>query len=175
MSKKLVSATIITCALIAACFLLATTGCVGYRLGSTLPPHLKSVFVQTFGNRSGEPLVEFELTSATIKEFQKDGTLKIARAEDADLLLQCVLRKVTLEPLRYDRADRSKPNEYRLRLYVLYTLKNARSQETMDEGEVEGETTFVFAGNLAIAKKDAMPDAAQDLAKAIVEKVVETW
>lgn len=150
-------------------------GCVGYRLGSTLASDIKSIFIPTFGNRSGEPLAEHTLTKATIEEFQKDGTLKIARMDQADLVLQCTLVKVDLEPLRYDRADRSKPNEYRLRVIVNYSLKRGGSLETMSEGEAEGEATFVFAGNLTLAKKNALPDAAKDLAKRLVEAVVETW
>lgn len=155
--------------------LLHGAGCAGYRLGSTLPPDVKAIFIQTFGNRSGEPLAEYELTKATIEEFQKDGTLKIARIDQADLVLQCSLVKVDLDPLRYDRADRSKPNEYRLRLTVLYSLKRGGTLETIDEGDVEGEATFVFAGNLTLAKRDAIPDAAEDMAQKLVQKVVETW
>ncbi len=162
-------------ALLAVLLLALQAGCAGYRLGSTLPPEIKSIFIPTFGNRSGEPLAEHELTKAAIEEFQKDGTLKIARMDQADLVLQCSLVKVDLDPLRYDRADRSKPNEYRLRVTVLYSLKRGGALETIDEGEAEGEATFVFAGNLTLAKKNALPNAAEDLAKRLVEIVVETW
>ena len=55
-------------------------GCVGlgYRLGSSLPPDIRSVYVPVFVNRTGEPRVETEATRAAKQEFQRDGTLHLA-------------------------------------------------------------------------------------------------
>lgn len=156
-------------------FSVLNSGCLGYRLGSTLPSNIKTIAIQAFGNRSGEPLAEHELTKTTIREFQKDGTLKIARPEEADLVLQCTLTKIDLDPLRYDRDDRSKPNEYRLRITVAYALKQGGTFDTIEEGEVIGDSTFVFTGNLTLAKKNALPRAAEDMAERLVQKVVEVW
>ena len=39
-------------------------GCVGYRLGSTLPPGIRTIYVPTFKNESGEPQVESETSRA---------------------------------------------------------------------------------------------------------------
>ncbi|MFN2350712.1 MAG: LPS assembly lipoprotein LptE [Kiritimatiellia bacterium] len=155
--------------------LLTGCGCVGYRLGSTLPSDIRSIFIPIFANLSGEPLVEFDLTNTTIEEFQRDGTLQIARMDEADIVLRCTLTRISLDPLRYDRGDRSTPNEYRLRLDVNYTLQRRSTRERVSEGTVSGETTFVFAGNLTLAKKNAIPRAAEDLAKNLVQAVVEVW
>jgi hypothetical protein len=77
--------------------------------------------------------------------------------------------------LRYDRTDKVKPNEYRLTLQVSFVLKRAKTREIMNEASVIGESTFVFVGNLNSSKRAAIPAASEDLAKRIVEKVVETW
>ena len=150
-------------------------GCVGYRLGSTLPPDIKTVYVPLFKNATREPLVENDATSATIAELQKDGTLKVVNAENADVILECTLTGVSLNPLRYNRSDVTKPNEYRLTLSASFTLKRIRTQETLCEASVIGESTFPFFGNLVSAKQSATPRAAEDLAKRIVEKAIEAW
>lgn len=156
--------------------LLTLPGCVGYQLGSTLPPDVKAIYVQLFINRSNEPLLEIDTTNATIAEFQKDGTLRIVPKSEADVILETTLNGMTLTPLRYDQVtDKAKPNEYRLTLNVSFVLKRAKTREIMNEASVVGESTFVFLGNLNSSKRSAIPAASEDLAKRIVEKVVETW
>ena len=156
--------------------LLTLPGCVGYRLGSTLPPDVQAIYVQLFINRCNEPLLEIDTTNATIAEFQKDGTLRIVPRDEADVLLETTLKAMTLTPLRYDQVtDKAKPNEYRLTLEVSFVLKRAKTREILNEASVIGESTFVFIGNLNSSKRAAIPAASQDLAKRIVEKVVETW
>lgn len=154
---------------------LQLPGCVGYKLGSSLPAGLKTIFVPTFANKTKEPLIEVEATNATIAEFQKDGTLRVVGEEEADLVLDCTLDSVTLAPLRYDQSDGSKPTEYRLTLNATFVLKRTQVREKLGEASVIGEATFFFAGNLASAKRNALPAASEDLAKRIVEKVVEVW
>lgn len=156
-----------------AMFFLA--GCAGYRLGSTLPPDIKTVYVPLFANKSREPLIENNATAAAIAELQKDGTLKVVNSENADVILECTLTSISLSPLRYNRDDVTKPNEYRLTLAASFTLKRIRNQEILCEASVIGESTFPFVGNLVAAKQSAMPRAAEDLAKRIVEKAVEAW
>lgn len=156
--------------------LLTLPGCVGYRLGSTLPPDVKSIYVHLFINKCNEPLLEIDTTNATIAEFQKDGTLRIVPRGEADVLLETTLTAMTLTALRYDQVtDKTKPNEYRLTLHVSFVLKRAKTREIMSEASVIGESTFVFVGNLNSSKRAAIPGASEDLAKRIVEKVVETW
>jgi len=150
-------------------------GCAGYRLGSTLPPDVRSVYVPLFENKSREPLLENQATAATIAELQKDGTLKVVNAGQADVVLECVLTSISLNPLRYNRSDPTKPNEYRLTLNVSYILRRTRNREVLSEGTAIGEGTFPFTGNLGSAKQTAMPAATQDLAKRIVERVIEAW
>ena len=158
--------------------LILTTmpGCVGYRLGSTLPPDVKAIYVSLFINKCNEPLLEIDTTNATIAEFQNDGTLRIVPKEDADVILETTLTSMTLTPLRYDQTvDSTKPNEYRMTLHVSFVLKRAKTMEIMNEASVIGEATFEYLGNLNSSKRTAIPPASADLAKRIVEKVVETW
>jgi len=150
-------------------------GCAGYRLGSTLPPDVKTIHVPLFENKSREPLIENQATAAVIAELQKDGTLKVVNAEKADVVLVCTLTSISLNPLRYERSDPAKANEYRLTLNAAYILRRTRNGEVLSEGTAIGEGTFPFAGNLSSAKQTAMPQTTQDLAKRIVERIIEAW
>ena len=156
--------------------LLTLPGCVGYQLGSTLSPDIQSVYVHLFVNKCHEPFLEIDATNATIAEFQKDGTLRIMPKGEADVFLTTTLNALTLTPLRYNQTtDKTRPNEYRLTMSASFVLKRAKTQEIINEASVIGESTFVFVGNLNSSKRAAFPSASEDLAKRIVEKVVETW
>jgi len=85
-----------------ACVVFAA-GCVGYRLGTTLAPGIKTISVSTFVNQCGEPQIENDATSAAKKEFQKDGSLKLSSAEEADAILE--LRLYQLTGLERDKIE----------------------------------------------------------------------
>lgn len=151
-------------------------GCAGYRLGSTLPPGVRSVYVPTFINKTGEPLLEADTTSATVREFQKDGTLRVVpSADEADLDLTVTLKKYGLEPLRYQSDNSKKAREYRLRIDVEIVCKRKGVEAPMVQKEVYGEATFYPEGGLSSSKQQALPDAAEDLAHNIVESITEAW
>jgi hypothetical protein len=150
-------------------------GCAGYRLGTTLPPDVRSVHVPTFVNRTGEPLVEAETTRATVQELQRDGTLKVRSADEADVVLAATVVDFYLEPLRYEKDASRTVREYRLRLTADIVLKSRRTGDELFAGRVQGESTFEPGGDLSSAKRQALPAAARDLAHDIVESIVEFW
>lgn len=159
----------------AAVAVLALSGCAGYRLGATLPPEIKSVHVPTFINRSGEPQLDTEATRAATQEFQRDGNLRLASADQADSILRVTLTQFKLEPLRYDRNDTKRPMEYRIRITAELVLEKAGSKATVVKQTVSGEALFDYAGDLTSAKMRATPTACRDLAHHIVSAVVEYW
>jgi hypothetical protein len=161
--------------IITALLVSCTAGCVGYQLGSTLPPGIESVCVPAFENRTTEPNLERETTAAAIRELQKDGTLRIASAEDADSVLTVKLVKFSLEPLRYEKDRERTAKEYRLTITADILFVEARTGKELLIHQVEGESTFIASGDLSSGKRNALPEAAKDLAHDIVESVVEYW
>jgi hypothetical protein len=74
-------------------FFLLISGC-GYNLvgtGNTLPPHLKSIAIPVFKNSSSQPEIHRELTSIILRSFINDGRLKVAKKDEADLLMKGIL------------------------------------------------------------------------------------
>jgi hypothetical protein len=153
----------------------AAWGCSGYRLGSTLPAGVHSVHVPPFVNRSGEPQLETETTRATIREFQNDGTLRIAAPDIADSVVNVTLVGYKLEPMRYQRNDPKSTSEYRIKITAEVVFQRRGEGEALMRRKVVGEATFVPIGDMTSAKRDALPKAARDLAHEIVTSVVEYW
>ena len=165
---------------LAACTSLAIallfSGCAGYRLGSMLPEDIKTVYIPTCINETGEPLLEVEATQALIQDFQRDGSLRVVGEEQADTLLSVVLREYRLEPVAYRTDQRTTAREYRivLRARILLT-RRVGGAVVVESPNVQGEATFTVTGDLSSSKLRGLPAAAEDLAHNIVEKVVEVW
>ena len=73
------------------CFLFS--GC-GYHLvgtGSSLPPHLKTIFISVFKNTSSQPEIHRELTMAVLETFINDGRLEVTKKDNADLIMDATL------------------------------------------------------------------------------------
>ena len=162
-------------ALMVVALLPLLSGCVGYRLGTTLPPGIRSLYLPTFVNRTNEPQLEVATTRAAIQEFQQDGTLRIVSEEAADGRLEVELQQFRLEPLRYDRDNSKTTSEYRLIIIARVDFYRSSTGEKLTSRSVRGEATFQPGGDLSLGKLDAMPAASEDLAHHIVKTVVEYW
>ncbi|MCX7009891.1 MAG: LptE family protein [Kiritimatiellaeota bacterium] len=151
-------------------------GCVGYRLGSMLPPEIKTVHVPTFINQTSEPQLELDTTRFALQEFQKDGSLKLAPAEEADAILAVKLTDYKLAPLQYDANRPTAALEYRITLYASIVMTRKRDGKVIAENpRCFGEGTFPVVGDLSSSKRTGLPKAAKDLAHDIVQKVTEVW
>ena len=70
-------------------FALLLNGC-GYHLmgtSSTLPKHLKTIFIPVFTNSSSQPEIHRQLTSAIINSFVTDGRVKVVQKTQADMVM----------------------------------------------------------------------------------------
>jgi len=158
---------------LALCF---ATGCTGYRLGSTLPPDIRTVHIPPFENLSGEPQLEIETTRAVVQEIQRDGTLRIAAANDADAVLDVTLVRYEVVPVRFDRDRAKTASEYRQIITAQVTFTKRRSGEVLlDKRPIRGDATFDAVGDMSSSKRTSLPECARDLAHDIVERVVEYW
>ncbi len=150
------------------------SGC-GYRFGTSLPPGIRTVHIKPFANRSEEPDLENTATRATISEFIRDGTLQVVDASSADVVLHGAVTEYSLAALLYDEDTSATPEEYRLILTAQIKLVDKSTEETMLETTINGDADFFIGADLTSAKSEALPEAADDLARNIVDAVVEYW
>ena len=169
------------CFLILVPFLLS--GC-GYKVGSLLPKDIKTISVPTITNNTMEPGIELPITNAVIKRFRVDGTLRVVKEKDADLLLEGKLVEYSREPLRYKGKDFNKVREYRLKLRAKLTLTDLRTGKSVWEEPVyvTGETSYFLEGDLQTDEMTAfglpyqeakLPTLDEDFARKVVDAVVE--
>jgi hypothetical protein len=175
MKKNLINNILIVLPLL--CLQLAVSGCasMGYTLGASLPPGVKSVHVPPFQNASDEPTIETAATKAAIEEFQKDGSVKVVSEENADAIVHVKITSVKLETVSLNRDNTQKTKEYRLKIAASVEFVRRKTNEVILKRNVEGEYKMTPTGDISAAKKLTIPLASKDLAHKIVECVVEYW
>ncbi len=162
--------------LLALLALLNVFGCAGYRVGSMLPPQYKTVAVPTFENTSEEPLIQNEATMATISQIQFDGSLRISDMDSADSILRVTLTNFSMRPIRFSDDRARLANEYRMEIRASMVLLDRVTGEVIVEADrLRGEADFIVAGDMTSSKQSALPEAMSDLARRIVERMVEVW
>lgn len=169
-------------------FLVFTlTGC-GYTTHSMVSNKFKTIYITQFANkvditqetysankyRIYRPMLETDITRAVIDKFLFDGNLKPVKSESADLVLKGELMEFRRDPLRYTDSD--EVEEYRINLVVNIGLwDNKENKLIWQENNFTGDTTYFVTGQAAKSETTALNDAISDLARRIVERVVEQW
>ena len=162
--------------LFALCSLLfAITGC-GYVTHSALPPGIR-VAVPMLKNSTYHSDVETKVTREIIKKFVTEGT-EITSPENADFLLSGELVGYDKKTLRWEEGVYNEPQEYRLILSVDIEYRDLRNGKVIFKGTISGHYDY-FIKDMGSKKKEsedtAVQEAAEDLAKNIVDRVCEQW
>ncbi len=156
--------------------LLLLSGCMGYQLGGGRPAGIETVSVAPVVNQTSEPAIELQVTHALRERIQFDGRLKLVDSNDvADGIIEVTLVKYDLTPIAYLDKKRTTPQLYRLRVTGKAVLKRSDTGSVVSVSETYGEATLPFQSDLTSAKRDALPDAAAEIAKYMVDDLIEQW
>ena len=152
-------------------------GCGGYQLGPATPGYLRNVHaiaIPTFTNTTLEPRLEVLVTNTAIKQFQQDGTFRIVNADAADATLKAEIVGVGRSPARSVRGNVLSTTEFALSLTVKYKLVG-RDGKDLTAGAVGGSTSFFVGSDVNTDQRQAMPLAAEELARHLVSQLSEGW
>lgn len=155
---------------------LAGGGCGSYRLGTTLPSHLRTVYVPTLENKTYQTGIDVDLTNAVITRFRQDGNLRPVAEAEADTVLLGEITGWERRVLGYTGEDENVVEEYRLYIVVVITFKKRTSGEILiSRQKIRGYTDFFVENDLPETEEAARPKAYQDTARRIVDHVVSIW
>ena len=152
-------------------------GCAGYQLGPATPGylrHVKSIAIPTFANTTLTPRIEVLVTNTVIKQFQQDGTFRIANADAADATLKAEIASVNRSPARSLRGNVLSTTEFNLSITVKYTLVG-RDGKQLGAGAAGGSTSFFVGTDVSTDERQAFPLAAEEMARHLVSQLSEGW
>ncbi len=167
---------------------LVLSGC-GYTTKTLLPPHIKTVYIDSFKNGIDltaevsnktpyelyKPGLENDVTKAVIDRFITDGNLRVVKNPDeADSVISGELRRYTREPLRYDENENV--TEFRVRVVISAKFLDRKDNKIIWESkDFAGESSQRTEGTLRKTEDTAKNEAVDDLARRVVEKTIEVW
>lgn len=158
---------------------LSLGGCAGYHVGPVQPYYLRSVHsiaVPTFANKTLVPRIAVLVTDSVIKQFQQDGTYRIAGDDQADAILKGEITRIARAPARSLRGNVLATTEFNLAVRVRYTLVARGSNRVLSQpAEVIGTTSFFVGPDITSDERQAFPLAAEELATRLVSQLSEGW
>ena len=161
-------------------FAIATTvmmafvsGCANYQWGTPVPSEYHTVAVPVFENLTAVSELGPVVTQYTLREFQCEGSYRIAKVEDAAIEVQGVLKSFMRDGIAYDRARGMRASEYR---YVVVADVSFIDKKTgkilLERNGIKGETTFLTYDDLLTGQKNAAFRIASDIARQIVNEAL---
>jgi hypothetical protein len=154
---------------------LLLCGC-SYRFGSLANPNYRTIAAPVFRNTTLVPQLQAQVTHAVLKRLQADGSLQVVDAANSDVILEGTVVEVRRESLRYLKTNQAVPREYRLTLVAAVVLRETRTGKIVfEDKQMIGQTEFFIGSDLQAAETQALPLAADQLARVIVARVAEGW
>jgi hypothetical protein len=156
---------------------LAAACCAGcaYRVGPTSTMNVRSIAVPNFHNRTYEPRISAQVTTAVIKRIQTDGAIRVVSEEGADATLTGDIITWRREPLLFRSDNTLMAKQYELQIAAHVVLTDNRTGKRLLEGDFIGKTQYFFGNDMTQAERQAFPLAADDLARRITDRIVDAW
>lgn len=149
------------------------TGCAGYTWGTSVPKEYRKVSVPVFENLTNVSELGPIVTQYTLREFQREGSFRIARAEDAAIEVQGVLRTTKRVAVDYDRGRGMRASEYRYAVLADVSFVDKKNGKILFERKgIEGETTFLTQDDFLTGQNNASFRVASDIARQIVNDAI---
>jgi hypothetical protein len=155
--------------------MIACAGCAGYRVGPVSGDVAgdRSIEVAPFASKVIEPRVGDAVTTSLRRQLQQEGTFRLNTRGEADIV-------VTGSVIEYDRSNISfqpedilTPRDYRLRIRAHVTARDRTSGRVLLDRDVLGHTTLRVTPDLSSAERQAIPQAADELARNITALLTE--
>jgi hypothetical protein len=155
---------------------VSLTACAGYRVGpvNDLPMGEYSVRIRPFLNQTLQPRLTDAVALELRKEFQRDGSFRLATHDEADLeITGAIIRYERLE-VNFSRTDALTARDYRLQMVALINVVDPNSgKELMKDRLVRGTTLVRVGSDLSSSERQGLPLLAEDLARQVKTLVAE--
>jgi len=170
--------------ILSAMFLISAAGC-GYSRTSLIASRYSTIYVEMFENKISFtqeaakrnlyfPLLEVDTHDAIVDRFLFDGNLRATKETSAELTLVGSLKSYRRVGLRF--TDNDDVEEYRVYITVgLELWNNETAQMLWEEVSFVGQATYFVSGSEATTEEEAVNRAVEDLARRVVERVIEDW
>jgi hypothetical protein len=159
---------------VAAAAAIALAGCKsGYTWTQPVPEAKRTVSVPTFRNESD--VTEFGSIAArqVLREFQREGTFRLKTNGDAAVEVQGIVKSVKTSVSGYDRRAGMRISSHTATAEAIVSVIDKTSGEVLlDNRRFVGKASFAAREDFMTALRDASGALADDLARQVVDAVL---
>jgi hypothetical protein len=154
---------------------LSLSGCAGYKLGPSGDQVAgeKSVQIVPFLNRTPEPRLSDDVTSAFRKEIQRDGTFKLATRDAGDIVITGVLTGYRRREVSFVPTDIATARDYDVQLTAQVTARERSTGKVLFDQPITSFTLVRVGSDLATTERQAIPLLGEDLGKRITSMLAD--
>ena len=147
-------------------------GCAFYSFSGSLAPHLKTVAVSQFDNRTAEFGVSEEMTDTLIDEFHRDNSLKIADRNSADVLIEGEIIRVDDRAGAFDQSERAQ--DFKLYLTVKIKCSDQVKRQTLWEERITQWGAYDPSAG-PDSRTEGITEAIGKVSQEVLNKTVAGW
>jgi len=140
---------------------------------SSVPEDVRKVYVPTFRNESDTTELGAIASRQILREFQREGTFKLATEDDAVIEVQGIIKSAVAGINAYDRRSGSHKSSYTFTARAEVSVIDKRSRKVLvNNRRFTASTVFTTGGDLATGKRDASGRVMESLAQQVVDCVL---
>lgn len=153
---------------------LTAIGCASdYSWRTKVPPKMRSVSVPVFRNESD--VTEFGNVAARqlLREFQREGTFSLAAPSEAAVEIQGIVKKADARTSAYRRGTGMRFSDLDFTAEVeISVIDKTNGKVLVDNKLYRARTTFIDNDDFLTSRRDASGRLAEDLARQVVDDVL---
>ena len=147
-------------------------GCGFYSFSGSLAPHLNTVAVPLFENRTPEFGITEEITDTIVDEFTRDNTLKIADRTNADVLLEGSIVRINDRAGGFNAQERV--SDYKVYVTVSIKCTDQQKQQLLWEERITQWGSYDPAAG-SDSRAAGISEAIDKISQETLNKTVSGW
>lgn len=143
--------------------------------GSSVPPHIKTVYVSVFQDRtnSGEFNLGDRVTKQLIQKFLDDNSLTVSSLNNANAVISGTITTLTDSPSAISAKEQVSSRRITMAIQVVY--KDVVKKQTVFDKSFSDFTEYIVSGDINSARKKAIDDTINKITENILLGVVSNW
>jgi len=144
--------------------------------GASVPPHLRTIAIPTFNDRSGsgEPDLSNKLTNQLIQKFINDNTLQVTDRMNSDCIIEGTVTSLSEAPAVISGNETITAQRITINVHVVY--RDLIKRQIIFERDFSNYTDYKMdAANVINARKSAIDETIDKITEDILIGVVSNW
>lgn len=154
------------------------SGCSYSFTGASIPPHLESVAIPLFDDRSGsgEPNLREDFTNELIQKFIDDNSLQIRERVNSDAILEGTILSLNDAPSSVGAVGGAESvTTRRVTINVRVIYKDFVKKNTIFEQSFSNYADYENGGDITTLRNNAIQEAIDKITEDILLAVVSNW